>query len=177
MPARKVLCGQLDVLPDNKCVEDLHLEPKLDSKSKANRKMRAARIQDKVLFSNALGSRGIEDRAKISKEVFVTEYEYASKQYSAGRHNPSKHLVKKSWSKILGKKTWHTVSEEVLRRNSAAFAWLEEVAGMATPPARFDNALFSALCPPLSLISRCDDTAPLRALSDFWVLPTPSLPK
>ena len=84
--------------------------------------------------------------------------------------------MRKSWSKILGKKTWDTVSEEVLRRNSAAFAWLEEVAGMATPPARFDDALFSALCPPLSLISRCDDDAPLRDLNVFRVLPSNPLP-
>ena len=109
MPARKVLRGQVDVFPDNKLVEDLHLEPKLDSKAKHNRKQRAARIQDKVMNTNALSSREMEDTARINKEIFVAGYKYASKRYCQARHNSSKHLLKKSWSKILGKKTWGTV--------------------------------------------------------------------
>ena len=41
-----VLRGQVDVLPDNKCVEDMHSLLKLDSKAKANREMRAAISED-----------------------------------------------------------------------------------------------------------------------------------
>jgi hypothetical protein len=158
LPARKLLRGMVDALPDNKSVEDLHLEPKLDSKAKHNRKQRAARIQDKVMNSNSLSSRSINDVAAVSKGEFVAAYKYASKVYAAARHNPSKHLILKSWSKVCGKKTWGTVSEETLRRNSAAFAWLERIAQMPDLPLRVDVALFSRLCVPFSLLRFGDAT-------------------
>ena len=150
-------------------VEDLHLEPKLDSKSKSNRKSRAARIQDKVNFCGALSSRGVQDPARVDRDSFVAEYKYASKNYLGARHNASKHLLSKSWSKILGKKTWETVSEETLRRNSAAFRWLQKLAnadsGSDDVPEAVDVARYSKLCPPFVLLRKLGEAC-------HWVLTT-----
>ncbi len=174
LPARRVLRGQVDVLPDNKCVEDLHLGPKTDSKSKVNRKMRTARIQDQIMNSKALSSRGIHDAAEINRETFLAEYAYADKKYKAGRHNPSRPLLKKSWSKFLGKKDWPTVSEEVLRRNSAAFAWMQHYADVPNSelPPKLDAARFAALCPCFALIRRCIGSDEDIEKSVVRVLPT-----
>nr|MBC8517439.1 hypothetical protein [Euryarchaeota archaeon] len=161
-------------MPDNKCVEDLHLGPKTDSKSKVNRKMRTARIQDQIMNSKALSSRGIHDAAEINRETFLAEYAYADKKYKAGRHNPSRPLLKKSWSKFLGKKDWPTVSEEVLRRNSAAFAWMQHYADVPNSelPPKLDAARFAALCPCFALIRRCIGSDEDIEKSVVRVLPT-----
>ena len=174
LPARRVLRGQVDVLPDNKCVEDMHLGPKTDSKSKVNRKMRVSRIQDQMMNSKALSIREIHDTAQINKETFLAEYAYADKKYKAARHNTSRHLLQKSWSKILGKKTWPTVSEEVLRRNSAAFARLQHYADVPNSrlPPKLDAARFAGLCPCFSLTRRCTGSEDDIEKSVVRVLPT-----
>ena len=127
-----LLRGLLHALPDNKLVEDIHNGIRRDSNANPNPIQRLCQIQDLCNSSDVLDDRGIPHPAKLSKEVWCSKYKRASGKYKKIPHYSWKHKLNPEWSRVMGTKKWHTVSEETLRRSAAAWHWLH--VGMADNP-------------------------------------------
>jgi hypothetical protein len=110
---------------------------------------------------------GVPHPAKVTRTHFIDKFYAASGTYHFGRHNPTRHTIDKSWSKMLGVKTWPTVSEETLRPRVAAWSWLEALAGGLTSP--IEAALFSKLAPQGLLLKK--GTAVFASLGSYdWAV-------
>ena len=172
---RKFLRGSLETMPDEKPVEELHRKIKRDSKKKANRKQRGARIQNAVLDSNILESRSINHKAAVDKAFFVNAYRTTTPSAQTKYFHAKRHKMHKSLSQIMGKKVWKTVTVDCLRRSAAAWRWLEVIASGHKGHHLVDAALFSRWFTSEILIQQGDD-AVFASLGNYsWgvlVLPT-----
>ena len=73
-PARFWLRGLIDVLPDNKIVEEVHHGLKQDAKKTQSAKRSTARQQDVVAATPVFSSRRIPHTSAVSKEFFVRHF-------------------------------------------------------------------------------------------------------
>ena len=109
-------------------------------------------MQDALIAQGLLESRGIPHPASVSKDAFVTNYPDTVARTQSLRGNPQPHKLKSEWLEILGKKRWATVSETTLRKDIAAWTWLQTCRHES-----LENALFSKLALCEMLLHRIPD--------------------
>ena len=145
-----LLQGALNILPDNKIVEDGHGFIRKDTKKTGGSKKRSPwRMQFVLANSQILESRGLRHPAAASKADFVTGFRKHARDKSAGRFRPRSHRLPERWANIFGKsKSWCTLTEAALRKDIAAWIWLQEgfPALVPTQGISLNAALFSKLC-------------------------------
>ena len=67
----------LQAIADNKVVEDVHQSLRLDARANVNKKLAVRHIDDIVLQSGVLESRGIRDTCRLTKDVWLKDYRFA----------------------------------------------------------------------------------------------------
>ena len=148
-----LLRGLLEVLPDNKIVEDSHNVIRADSTRCKSDKRNVTRIQD-------VNFRRVPHLARVTRDDFVRNFKAARPVDSKSRYHSSRHRLPAVQAHVMGKKTWPTVSEQWLRRSAAAWQWLQVGSivpcdNAGTLP-RIDSALFSRLSSIESVMMRGD---------------------
>ena len=123
-PGSRVLRGMLDTLPDNKIVEDLHNDLRRDSGANANTVQRTTHVQDIITHSSVLANRDVRHPSAVSKSEFIDTFKSSPSHASGKRHKACSHRLPKAWTKIMGRRTWTAISEDVLRTAAAAWSWL-----------------------------------------------------
>ena len=169
LAGRKYLRCFLCKLPDNKLVEDIHHSIRTESRGNPNKKMMFSTMQYLVLNSRALESRGIAHLPALTLEVFEREFKAARTGVVLhSKHKPARHKLKKSWTKLMGRRTWKSPTPEGIHVAVAAWRWLQNYMagyGMGLPGRCIDSASFSKLVMPHVLVLRDDD--PDRVLASL----------
>ena len=73
-----MLKGQLIVLPDNKIVEDGHNSIRRDAKANSNTRLSLSHMQELVMQSDVLESRGIRHQSRVKEQEITTSYRSTS---------------------------------------------------------------------------------------------------
>ena len=126
-----LLRNLMTVMPDTKVIEDIHKEIRVAAKQNANQKQSRLEIQNCILNSGVLAQRGIPHTAELDKVSFMSRWKktnVASLNWKRLFHASSEKMPA-IFSKIMGPKTWPTLSEDVLARSSAAWVWLRYFVG------------------------------------------------
>ena len=121
----RYLRGLLYTLPDNTLVEDIHNAVRRDARANPNPRQRIASVQDLVIHSGALEMRDIRHPCALTREFFCSRFRHFKRKYTRSVHYAWKHRMSARWSKVLGTKTWLTLSEDASRRSTAAWRWLQ----------------------------------------------------
>jgi hypothetical protein len=153
-----LLKGMLWTMADNKSVEDTHGTLRLDARANSNKKLARNRLQHLVNTSGVFEARGVHHRAAVPKSEFVRHFKTLKFKPMASRYRSCRHKLPRSWSKILGKKTWPTLNEESTNRTAAAWAWLHEYIARRRAGNRVDvnAARFTRLVPAVQVVQRGD---------------------
>jgi len=157
----------LDVLPDNKIVEDVHNCIRKDAKKTPSSKRSTVRVQDVVTASKVLEERNIVHTSPPTKQDFVRNFHSARACGGRLRHYCVAHKLPVEWAKLMGRKTWHTSSEASCRKCIAAWEWLQvghpclcNNAGLPAPT--LDSAMFSRMVLP-EMVLRHVQTGKIQA--------------
>ena len=146
LAGRKYLRGFLCKLPDNKLVEDIHHAIRSESRGNPNKKMRFSSMQYLVLNSRVLETRRIPHKPALTLEVFEREFKAArTGVVRPSKHKPATHKLKKSWTKLMGRRTWKSPTPEGSHVAVAAWRWLQNYMagyGMGLPGRCIDSAFF-----------------------------------
>ena len=115
----------LEVLPDNKVVEEVHHGPKQDAKKTQTSQRCTSRQQAVAISTPVLSTRHIPHSACVTKDWWV--HHFSSTRDTGRRSNlcSVNHKMPKVWTKVMGPKTWPTVSETVSQKGVAAWQWLQ----------------------------------------------------
>ncbi len=157
---RSLLLGLLWTMPDNKCVENIHNPLRLDSRANSNRRLSSNHVQDVIVNSDVLETRGIRHTPRPNKATFTADFRSTPPRSSlAAKHKSSKHKLPKEWSQVLHpRKTWPTLSEATNQRMAAAWSWLDKFLlgrGVSLPnDTRIGFALFSKLVLPGTIVRK-----------------------
>ena len=120
-----MLRGMLDVLPDNKIVEDMHNTIRADKSKRRSDRRSILRVLDVTFGTTALELRGTRHPARVSKDDVVKRFKATKTKKDRLRNWSSRHKLAQAQGLIMGKKTWGTVSETSLRKSAAAWHWLQ----------------------------------------------------
>ena len=120
----KLLSGLLKTLADTKIIEDVHGDLRLEAKANPNTKLSALHIQDVIANSKTFSTRKINHSCRVEKEYFVRKLKHTSTDTRAIDYDASRHKMPEEYSRIMGRKTWPTCTEDAMRRSAAAWAWL-----------------------------------------------------
>lgn len=110
---------------DSKIIEDVHQALRTATGQKANEQLRGSAVQTIVQGSDVLEKRNIPHPCAITQDKFLelwgsTVVDFKPRfDFKAGLHK-----LPREYSRILGQKTWATVSEEQLTKSAACWAWL-----------------------------------------------------
>jgi len=115
---RRLLMGFLQSFPDNKVVEDIHNDLRRNARSHPNPMLRLAHMQDLVTNSAVLAQRKISHPAALKRDTWIAMYKSTKARYRIKEHYGWKHKLGRNWARILGPKSWPTVSEETGRRTA-----------------------------------------------------------
>ena len=150
-----ILRGLLRTLPDSKIVEDLHGVVRQQRNSQRNKKQSCHQIQELVTQSNVLSEREIRHVAAIDRECFLQAFKGTPDRKRLKRYYARAHALPERWSNIMARKNWGTLSEEVLLRGAAAFAFLRAYRSqdMKMRGVRISHGLFSKFAPQLAILS------------------------
>ena len=121
---RELLRAMVGGMPDTKFIEDLHQKVKTDSLANANRKQSPAHIQNVLLNSDVFEGRGVPHTARLNKAVFKTHWKKAKPLQSSMVFNSRVEKMPAFYSKMMGTKTWASLSEDALAKSAAAWQWL-----------------------------------------------------
>lgn len=121
---RELLASLLRTMPDTKFIEDLHQKVKTDSLANANRKQNAMQIQNVLINSGMFESRGIPHTARLDKTIFKRRWKKTKMPKPGVIFNSRVEKLPSFYSKIMGVKTWPSLSEDALGRSAAAWQWL-----------------------------------------------------
>lgn len=158
------LRGLLEVLPDNKIIEEVHHGLKQDAKKTQKAERKTARQQAVAVSTPVLSSRDIPHSAAVTKDWWVQHFKSTSSTGCRRKHYSVKHKMSKVWTKVMGPKTWPTVSETVSQKGVAAWQWLQvgypRARALAATQGRallgLDAALFSQLVLPEFIVESVD---------------------
>ena len=158
------LRGLLEVLPDNKIIEEVHHGLKQDAKKTQKAQRKTARQQVVAVSTPVLSSRDIPHSAAVTKEWWIQHFKSTQSTGCKRKHYSMKHKMSKMWTKVMGPKTWPTVSETVSQKGVAAWQWLlvgyPRARAIATTQGRalpgLDAALFSQLVLPDFILESVD---------------------
>ena len=126
----ELLRNLLTTMPDTKVIEDIHKEVRLASRQNSNAKQSREEIQNVILNSGVLAQRGVPHTAEVDKVSFMSRWKKTNANLIGRRlFHASNERMPAIFSKIMGPKTWPTLSEDVLARSSAAWSWLRYFVG------------------------------------------------
>ena len=119
---KKLLKGMLLVIPDSKLIEDIHGRVRNDARANISKSQTFNQIQQVILGSSALESRGINHPAAVSKSVFKRRWKQTNgkRNFKAAFISKTEKLPKK-YSRLLGSKSWGAMTEKSLHRSAAAW--------------------------------------------------------
>ena len=167
-----VLEGMLRTLPDSKIVEDLHGHVRIQRNSQKNKRQTVHQIQELVTQSKVLSERNIRHPAAVDRNCFVQMFKRTPDRKRKRRYFASVHQLPERWSTIMGRKNWGSLSEEVLLRGAAAFAFLKfyKQCKLKDRGVRVQHGLFSKFATELTFLSFEDSQQNLPAYVGFvWV--------
>ena len=125
-----LLRNLMTVMPDTKLIEDIHKEVRVAAKQNANQKQSRIEIQNCILHSGVFAQRGVPHTAELDKVSFVSRWKKTKTDLNWKQlFHASSEKMPAAFSKIMGPKTWPTLSEDVLARSSAAWVWLRYFVG------------------------------------------------
>ncbi|CAK9104133.1 Uncharacterized protein SCF082_LOCUS48620 [Durusdinium trenchii] len=150
-----LLRGMLKTLPDSKIVEDIHGKLKRNAKKGSNRKQSLGALQELVTSSSVFETREINDKAFVTKEVFMEAFP-RTKDRKRKRYLARLHRLPKEWSEMMARKTWATISEETLHQGTAALCFLRSYMkdNMGRQGIRISHGCFSKFAVELCLMIR-----------------------
>ncbi len=126
----ELLRNLMSVMPDTKVIEDIHQRIRLASKQNANQKQTRIEIQNCILNSGVFAQRGVPHTAELDKASFMSRWKRTNANSNWRKvFDASAEKMPAHFSKIMGPKTWPTLSEDVLARSSAAWSWLRHFVG------------------------------------------------
>ena len=122
-----VLKSLLYRLPDTKVVEDVHQRLRTEAMANPNNRLLPRELQGLVQTSGQLEARQIPHPARLDKESFLERWKVTPNNFNF-KVSLDSGVVKlpKYFSRMLGKKSWRTISEEALSLSSSARAWMRE---------------------------------------------------
>ena len=161
-----VLEGMLRTLPDSKIVEDLHGHVRIQRNSQKNKRQTVHQIQELVTQSKVLSERNIRHPAAVDRNCFVQMFKRTPDRKRKRRYFASVHQLPERWSTIMGRKNWGSLSEEVLLRGAAAFAFLKfyKQYKLKDRGVRVQHGLFSKFATELTFLSFEDSQQNLPSL-------------
>ena len=130
-----------------------------------------SRSQSVLLTEHLFESREIPHTAAVSREYFSRHYKDTQERLQGFRHNSLRHKLNQTWHSIVRRKSWGTISEVTLRRDIAAWVWLQTGHTLAFTQggASLESALFSKFVLPEMLLHRIsDDTYYLSLGNATW---------
>ena len=123
--AKKILKGLLLVLPDSKIIEDIHGKVRNDARANAKKAQTFNQVQQVIVGSGMIESRGIPHPPAVTKNVFKRRWSSTSgKRSFRSAFVPKSEKLPKSFSLIMGPKTWAAITEKSLHRSAAAWTLL-----------------------------------------------------
>lgn len=148
------LKGFLWTIADNKSCEDVHNTLRLDANSNTTKKINKNRLQHLIINSEVFDKRSVPHRPRVRKSEFIAQFKQKKFKALASKYRSSKHKLPLSWSKVLCKKTWPTLSEDTTNRATAAWAWLHKFVSMRQAGFQVDvgSARFSKLAKELLVL-------------------------
>ncbi len=126
---RFVLLPLVSYLPDMKLVEDLHQAIRTDALENPTRRQSPGQIQSVVINSRVLDSREIQHSPMLTEEVVCQKWKVTPDGLKKDTYLASKHKLPEDLSKMMGSKSWPTLSEDTISRSGAAWAWLKHYLG------------------------------------------------
>ena len=112
----------LDVLPDNKIVEEVHHGLKQDAKKAQKSQRRIARQQSVAVATPVLSTRGIPHSARVTKDWWTQYFSSTKATGCRSNHYSANHNMPKEWTNVMGPKSWPTVSDIVSHKGSSSMA-------------------------------------------------------
>ena len=162
---QKILRGLLDVLPDNKGVEEAHHFVRKEQKHNPNTRLSHCHVQDCVNNSRVLEARQIPHASAVGRVEFMRSYPSSNHRYVGRKHYSWRHSLPRDWTTILGRKTWATTSEDVYRTSAAAWAWLHSWCDNRT--CAIDASLWSRLTPVAMILHHVPSDSFMVGLGHF----------
>ena len=92
----------------------------------------SARQQAVTISTPVLSTRDIPHSARVTKDWWMQHFDSTKDIGYRSKHYCVKHKMPKVWTKVMGPKTWPTVSETVSQKGVAAWQWLQ-VGGTSGP--------------------------------------------
>lgn len=121
---RSLLAGLLITMPDSKFIEDLHQQVKTDALANSNRRQSSLQIQQVITNSMMFEGRGVPHPASLDKASFLRRWRRTSIKMLKHGFSPSREKLPPWYSKMMGVKTWPSLSEGSLGRSAAAWQWM-----------------------------------------------------
>ena len=162
---QKILRGLLDVLPDNKGVEEAHHFVRKEQKQNPNTRLSHCHVQDCVNDSRVLEARQIPHASAMGRLEFMRSYPSSNHRYVSQKHYSWRHSLPRDWTTILGRKSWATTSEDVYRTSAAAWAWLHSWCDNRT--CAIDASLWSRLTPVAMILHHVPSDSFMVGLGNF----------
>lgn len=119
----ELLRGMLHVFPDTKLIEDIHQKVRCEALENPNRKLTTPEVQGIVVNSRTLETRGVSHTCALNKDAFMRKWKKTSATKWQGKYHAANEKLPLYYSRIMGAKTWPTLSEESLIRSAGAWAW------------------------------------------------------
>ena len=111
-------------VPDTKIIEDIHGKVKLEAQGAASRKQSPAQVQSIINAGNSFEARGIPHPCRLDKATFVKKFSRTKSTTALVSFQARREKLPKFYSKLMGDKTWQSLSEESLAKSAAAWEWL-----------------------------------------------------
>ena len=132
---RRLLHAMLNVLPDNKIVEDAHNDIRKYTRITGCMKKRSLyRLQHVLMHERLFEKRQIKHNAAITREWFESSFQDTLAATQGHRFKPQTHEMPTPSFDILGRKVWQTIAETTLRTDIAAWTWLQVGHALAATP-------------------------------------------
>ena len=157
-PGMHILVGLLRTLPDSKLVEDLHGVVRVQRNTQKNKKQSVHQIQQLVTQANVLTERGIRHPAAVDRDCFLQSFKRTKDHKRKRRYFARTKSLPQRWSMIMERKTWGSLTEDILLRGVAAFAFLRayKSQNMKRRGIRVAHGLFSKFASDLIFLSYTD---------------------
>eukprot|EP00438_Fugacium_kawagutii_P023912 Skav222585 [mRNA] locus=scaffold1897:322938:324275:+ [translate_table: standard] len=120
--AKSILKSLVNVLPDTKLIEDIHGRVRNDARMNVNKKQLSSQVQQIIVGSGALESRGVNHPAALTKDIFKRRWKRTKGNFRwKSAFYPKSEKLPQKYSLMLGAKKWGTLSEETLHRSAGAW--------------------------------------------------------
>lgn len=111
---------------DTKIIEDAHQSLRVATGPKATKSLAGTCVQEVLQASRILEERRVAHPCQITYQNFLDSWHRTRPDFHRNDFRASKHCLPKPFSKILGPKTWPTLSEIELSRSSSGWRFLRK---------------------------------------------------